>query len=52
MSKHVHEIMNHEVLTLDADETADDALGWMMALGVSGVPVVDAASKPIGVVSW
>lgn len=52
MSKHVHEIMNHEVLMLEADETADDALGWMMALGVSGVPVVDAARKPIGVVSW
>ncbi|WP_438014962.1 hypothetical protein WMF18_29260 [Sorangium sp. So ce315] len=32
MSKHVHEIMNREVLMLEADEPADDALGWMGVL--------------------
>lgn len=52
MSKRVHEIMNREVLMLHAEETAEDALGNLVALGVSGAPIVDATKKPIGVVSW
>lgn len=52
MAKHVHEIMNREVLMLPADETVENALADLTALGTSGAPVVDAASKPIGVVSW
>lgn len=52
MGKYVHEIMNREVLSLPADETVENAVADLVALGVSGAPVVDADMKPVGVVSW
>lgn len=52
MSKLVHEIMNREVLRFHEDETSSDALGYLVALGVSGAPVVDGDERAIGVVSW
>ena len=54
MSKRVHEIMNREVLMLDAEEPAEDALANLVALGVSGaiesrpVPCLPAAFAPVG----
>lgn len=52
MSKRVHEVMNHELLMLRPEETVENALGDLVALGVSAAPIVDAARKPLGVVSW
>jgi CBS domain-containing protein len=52
MSKHVHEIMNREVLTFSPEETAENALADLATLGVSGAPVVDETGRPLGVVSW
>lgn len=52
MAKHVHEIMNREVLMLHEEEPVEDALADLVALGVSGAPVVDVAGKPLGIVSW
>jgi CBS domain-containing protein len=52
MSKLVHEIMNGEVLRFHEEETASDALGYLVALGVSGAPVLDDDDRAIGVVSW
>lgn len=52
MAKYVHEIMNRETLMFPAELTVEEALADLAALGVSGAPVVDAAGKPIGVVSW
>lgn len=37
---------------LHEEEPVGDALADLMALGVSGAPVVDTTGKPIGVVSW
>ncbi len=52
MAKHVHEIMNREVLMLRAHERVEDALGALQALGVSGAPIVDDKRTVLGVVSW
>jgi CBS domain-containing protein len=52
MAKTVQEIMNRELFSLRPDEGCEDALGFILALGISGAPVVDGAGKPIGVVSF
>jgi CBS domain-containing protein len=52
MAKYVHEIMNREVLMFPAEETVGNTLADLQALAISGAPVVDAATKPVGVVSW
>jgi CBS domain-containing protein len=51
MAIHVAEIMNREVFRLTPAEPADDALGDLIALGISGAPVVDEEGHPLGVVS-
>jgi hypothetical protein len=51
MAIRVAEIMNPEVFSLRAEEGADDALADLIALGISGAPVVDQERRPLGVVS-
>jgi hypothetical protein len=51
MAIRVAEIMNPEVFSLRATESADDALADLIALEISGAPVVDEDSRPLGVVS-
>lgn len=51
MAKTVDEIMNRELFSLRPDDNAEDALGFLLALGVTGAPVVDAQGTPVGVVS-
>ena len=52
MAKTVGEIMNHEVFLLHGEELASPTMGYLLALGISGAPVVDARQEPIGVISW
>jgi CBS domain-containing protein len=51
MAAKVEEIMNHELLALRASDDVDQALGYLLSMGVSGAPVVDSDGLPIGVVS-
>jgi CBS domain-containing protein len=52
MAVRVSEIMNRELFSVVPAEPADAALGSILALGITGAPVVDEAGKPIGMVSW
>lgn len=52
VARTVDEIMNREVLDIPADELAEDALQNILALGVSGAPVLDEAGRPQGIVSF
>ena len=45
------ELMTHEVVTVAADTTVQDAARLMLKTGVRAAPVVDSTGKPIGMVS-
>ncbi|MCG8416317.1 MAG: CBS domain-containing protein [Proteobacteria bacterium] len=47
----VKEIMNRELLTLRPDEEPGDALSYVLALGVTGAPVVDEYGALVGMIS-
>jgi hypothetical protein len=47
----VGEVMNRELFCLAPQDRAADALAGILALGISGAPVVDEAARPVGVVS-
>lgn len=47
----VEEIMNRELFSIRSVERARDALGYLVALGISGSPVLDQSGNPIGMVS-
>jgi CBS domain-containing protein len=51
MAIRVKEIMNREVFSLHPGDSADDALADLVALGITGAPVVDGEGRPLGVVS-
>jgi hypothetical protein len=51
MAAIVEEIMNRELFSLSTSELARDALTYIVALGISGAPVVDADGVLVGVVS-
>ncbi len=52
MAKTVREVMNPELFSMRADDTAADALGYIRALGITAVPVVDEESHAQGVASF
>ena len=52
MAKRVEEIMNPELFTLRPDELVDAALGYILALGISGAPVCNPRGAALGVVSF
>lgn len=51
MAIRVKEIMNREMFSLHPADSADDALADLIALGITGAPVVDAETRPLGVLS-
>jgi CBS domain-containing protein len=51
MALKVKEIMNRELFSLHAGDSADDALADLLALHITGGPVVDGEGRPLGVVS-
>lgn len=51
MAKTVGEIMNHELFSLRPSDQVSDAMGYLLALGVTGAPVLDESGFPLGVIS-
>lgn len=47
----VRDLMNRNVVRLDADTPVDEAIGMLESDRISGAPVVDAAEKVLGVLS-
>ena len=45
------ELMTHAVISVPADATVQDAARLMLDSGVRSAPVVDAAGRPIGMIS-
>jgi hypothetical protein len=52
MAKVVEEIMNREMFNVRADESAERALGFIVALGITGAPVLDERRRAIGMASF
>lgn len=46
-----HQIMSRQVVTVGVDASVADAINAMLAHHISGLPVVDAAGKLVGIVS-
>jgi len=51
MALRVSEIMNPELFSVRKEEPVDMALGAILALGITGAPVLDDEGKPLGLVS-
>jgi CBS domain-containing protein len=51
MARTVYEIMNHELFTLRPNDSVDDALGYLLALGITAAPILDDFGRPAGMVS-
>jgi CBS domain-containing protein len=47
----IKEIMTNQVITIDADMTADEALILLHELKINAAPVIDTAGKVFGVLS-
>jgi CBS domain-containing protein len=45
------DIMNSSVVTIDPDDTIEEAMSRMIRLGISGLPVVDMAGQLIGIIT-
>jgi acetoin utilization protein AcuB len=52
LKKRVHQIMTRRPITLPPEATIADAVKLFLEHGVSCIPVVDPAFKPVGIVSW
>lgn len=48
VAKLVQEIMNREVFSLRPEESAEEALNWILALRITGAPVVDRNQRWLG----
>jgi hypothetical protein len=51
MARTVREIMNPELFSLRPSDTAEEAVEYVLALGITGAPVLDEQRMPLGVVS-
>ena len=52
MPKIVKEIMNPELFSLRPSDDTVDALGYIVALGITAAPVLDEERRPMGVASF
>jgi acetoin utilization protein AcuB len=52
LQKRVHQIMTRTPITLAPEDGLDDAVRILLERRVSCIPVVDAAFKPVGILSW
>ncbi len=52
LRKRVHLIMSRALVTITAERSVEDAARSMLTHGVSCLPVVDGALRPIGIVTW
>jgi CBS domain-containing protein len=51
MARFVDEVMNRELFSVRPTQRADQLLGFLLALGINGAPVVDVEGMPLGMVS-
>lgn len=51
MALTVSEIMNKELFSVRPSDAAEDALNGVLALGITGAPVLDDEGRPLGMVS-
>jgi len=51
MSSRVGEIMNPELFRVSPGDVASNVLNGILALGITGAPVVDGAGRPLGMVT-
>jgi CBS domain-containing protein len=49
--KKVFDIMTRQVITVSEDDSITTAANYMLANGVSGLPVVDAQNHVIGIIT-
>lgn len=47
-----HQIMSHELITLNENSTVKEAVDIFVTKNISGIPIVNDARKPLGVLSW
>lgn len=52
MPRTVDEIMNPELFSLKSGDSPEEALGYLLALGISSAPVLDPSGKPVGHLSF
>jgi acetoin utilization protein AcuB len=52
LNKRVHQIMSRQPITLRPEAPVADAVNLFLAHRISCIPIVDAAFKPVGIVSW
>lgn len=52
LNKRVHQIMSRKPIVLSPDASIYDAVDIFIQHRISCIPIVDAASKPVGIVTW
>ncbi len=52
LNKRVHQIMSRHPVVLHEDASVNDAIDLFNRHKISCIPVVNAANKPVGIVSW
>jgi len=52
LNKRVHQIMSRKPIVLHEDASIDDAIDVFNSHRISCIPIVNAANKPVGIVSW
>ncbi|MEO6799234.1 MAG: CBS domain-containing protein [Rhodanobacter sp.] len=52
LNRRVHQIMTRKLITLEPQSAVADAAALFLAHDISCIPVVDKASRPVGILSW
>jgi acetoin utilization protein AcuB len=52
LNRRVHQIMTRKLITLGPQAEVADAAALFLAHDISCIPVVDTASRPVGILSW
>lgn len=52
LNKRVHQIMTRKPLTLQPDNTVQEAIALFNSQKISCIPIVDDEGKPVGILSW
>jgi acetoin utilization protein AcuB len=52
LNKRVHQIMSRELITLQPSASIPDAVKLFLEQRISCIPIIDAALKPVGILSW
>jgi len=52
LQKRVHQIMTRKPVTLRPEQSLEEAVATLLEHRISCLPIVDAAFRPVGIVSW